>query len=163
IATLCDNPAMTVRPRLSICVFVSAACLFSQPFGGGSQGPESDLLRQGQQRLREDQTDEALALYKQAIEKFPQAAAAQSQTGGLPGLRGQDAGARGHFQKALELAATPQAKAQASRQMAMSYAFENNCKQAEKYETLWYQTSLETQDYFNAGEAANELARVCIE
>jgi len=49
------------------------------------------------------------------------------------------------------------------RNMAMSYAFENNCKEAAKYEEPLYQQYLNAKDFYNAGEIANELARVCIE
>jgi tetratricopeptide (TPR) repeat protein len=154
---------MSVRPRPSCCLVILAAALSAQQFGGLPQGPEGDLLRQGQQKLRDGNPEEALALYKQAVEKYPNSVAANNQTGVLLDLMGQYSDARKYFQKAIDSAATPQAKGQAMRQMAMSYAFENNCKQAEKYESQLYQTALDAQDFFNAGEAANELARVCIE
>jgi tetratricopeptide (TPR) repeat protein len=47
--------------------------------------------------------------------------------------------------------------------MAMSYAFENNCKGAEKYESELYDSYVAAKDFYNAGEIADELARVCIE
>jgi Flp pilus assembly protein TadD len=78
-------------------------------------------------------------------------------------LNGQYAEARKAFAKAIEIATTPQAKAQAMRSMAMSYAFENNCKEAAQYETPLYQQYLDAKDFYNAGEIANELARVCLE
>jgi tetratricopeptide (TPR) repeat protein len=78
-------------------------------------------------------------------------------------LEGKYTEARQHFAKAIEAAATPQAKARAMGAMAMSYAFENDCKGAEKYETQVYDTAVAAQDFFSAGEVANELARVCIE
>lgn len=78
-------------------------------------------------------------------------------------LNGQYADARKAFAKAIEIATTPQAKVQAMRSMAMSYAFENNCKEAATYETPLYQQYLDAKDFYNAGEIANELARVCLE
>ena len=47
--------------------------------------------------------------------------------------------------------------------MAMSYAFEGNCDGAAKYETPLYESYVAGNDFFNAGEIANELARVCLE
>jgi Flp pilus assembly protein TadD len=78
-------------------------------------------------------------------------------------LAGNYADARKAFAKAIELSTSPDAKARAMRNMAMSYAFENNCKEAAKYEEPLYQQYLDAKDFYNAGEIANELARVCIE
>ncbi len=78
-------------------------------------------------------------------------------------LAGQYTDARKAFAKAIEVAGTPRAKTQAMRSMAMSYAFENNCKEAAKYEAPIYEQYLDAKDFYNAGEIANELARVCIE
>jgi len=78
-------------------------------------------------------------------------------------LDGQYSEARRLFAKALDQASTPQAKAQAQRSLAMSYAFEGDCKSAEKYEGPLYETYLAAKSYFDAGETADELARVCID
>jgi tetratricopeptide (TPR) repeat protein len=78
-------------------------------------------------------------------------------------LNGEYAEARKLFAKAIDAATTPEAKAQAMRSMAMSYAFENNCKEAAKYETPLYQQYLDAKKFYDAGEIANELARVCLE
>ena len=78
-------------------------------------------------------------------------------------LGGQYREARQYFTKAIESASTPQAKRRALGAMAMSYAFENNCKGAEKYEGQLYEMYLAEKAFFDAGETADELARVCIE
>jgi tetratricopeptide (TPR) repeat protein len=78
-------------------------------------------------------------------------------------LDGKYGEARELFAKAIQTAANPQAKAQAERSMAMSYAFENDCKGAAKYEGPLYESYLAAKDYFAAGETADELGRVCIE
>jgi tetratricopeptide (TPR) repeat protein len=78
-------------------------------------------------------------------------------------LDGQYAEARKLFAKAIEAATTPRAKASAMRSMAISYAFERNCKEAEKSEAPLYEQYLTEKDFYNAGEIANELARVCLE
>jgi tetratricopeptide (TPR) repeat protein len=78
-------------------------------------------------------------------------------------LAGQYADARKDFATALETSSTPRAKGAALRSMAMSYAFEGNCKEATKYESQLYEMYIADQDFFNAGEIADELARVCID
>jgi tetratricopeptide (TPR) repeat protein len=47
--------------------------------------------------------------------------------------------------------------------MVISHGFEGLCKEAEPYARQAYNLQLEAKDYYNAGEVANELARVCID
>ena len=158
---------MMARP-CKLCSGVAAillcGALFAQPPGGGSgSDPAADLLRQARQKTTEGKPDEALAIYNDAILKFPTSVGARTQAGVLLDLLGRYTEARPYFAKAIEIATTPQAKAQAQRSMAMSYAFEGNCKGAAKYEGPLYQSYLDAKDWFNAGETADELARVCID
>lgn len=78
-------------------------------------------------------------------------------------LNGQYAEARRLFARAIATAPTPQAKTAAVRAIALSYAFENDCQGAIPYEKQLYEMYLEQQDFHNAGEMANELARICLE
>jgi tetratricopeptide (TPR) repeat protein len=84
-------------------------------------------------------------------------------------LDGKGAEARALFQKAIDTAATPAAKANAQRAMAMSWAFEGNCKKTGEYEQMVidYWTTRESEEPHNAfyqeGEMADEAARVCID
>jgi tetratricopeptide (TPR) repeat protein len=78
-------------------------------------------------------------------------------------LNGQYREARERFQKALDLATSAQAKAQAQRSLAVSYAFEGDCKNAVKFEGPLYESYLGAKSFFEAGETADELARVCID
>jgi len=154
---------MTFKPCLFSCVIGLSALLAQPPQQSGPPDPAADLLGQGRQKLTEGKQDEALAIYKQAVESFPKSVQANNQTGILLDLMGQYAEARKYFGKSIEIAATPQAKGQAQRAMAMSYAFEGDCKNAAKYEGPLYEQYLSAKDYFNAGETADELARVCID
>lgn len=100
-----------------------------------------------------------------------------AQPGGSPALRqasqldveGKYAEARALFQKEIDTAANPRAKAAAQRAMAMSYAFEGNCKKVGEYEqsVIDYWVTREKEEPANAfyqqGEMANEAARVCID
>jgi tetratricopeptide (TPR) repeat protein len=78
-------------------------------------------------------------------------------------LNGQYTEARRLFQQAIDAGTTPQAKAPGIRAMAMSYAFENNCAGAAPYSMQLYDMYVAANDFYNAGEMVNELARVCIE
>ena len=153
---------MNARPRYVCAAFlIFAAMLSGQP--ATSPDPATDLLKQGQQKLRDGKPEEALALYRQALTASPNSFAANNQAGVLLDLMGQYAEARKLFAKAIEVAPSPANKGQALRSMAMSYAFESNCKEAARYESQLYETYLAAKDFYNAGEIANELARVCIE
>jgi tetratricopeptide (TPR) repeat protein len=154
---------MSLKPCLFCGIFVLNGLLAQPPQQSGPPDPAADFLRQGRQKLTEGKQDEALAIYKQAVESFPKSVQANNQTGVLLDLMGRYGEARKYFGKAIEVAPTPQAKGQAQRAMAMSYAFEGDCKNAAKYEGPLYEQYLAAKDYYNAGEMADELARVCID
>lgn len=102
---------------------------------------------------------------------------AQGPGGGNPALRqgsqldvqGKGVEAREIFQKAIDSAANPSAKANAERAMAMSWAFEGNCKKTAEYENqvIDYWKTQEKDDpshaFYQEGEMADEAARVCID
>ena len=132
-----------------------------------SQDPAAELLKQAQQRLREGKHEEALGILRDAAAKAPagsqSAVSAHVQTGVVLDLMGRYEEARTHIAKGIDQAKTPEDKARAQRAMAMSYAFERNCAGASKYEAPLYESYLAEKNYFQAGEIANELARVCLE
>jgi len=82
---------------------------------------------------------------------------------------GKTAEARVIFQKLIDEASDPAAKANAQRAMAMSYAFAATAPNAVKYEEMaiayWAtREQAEPQNaFFEEGELANETARVCID
>jgi tetratricopeptide (TPR) repeat protein len=83
-------------------------------------------------------------------------------------LQGKGAEARELLQKGIDSAATPAAKANAQRAMAMSWGFEGNCKETGKYEQMVidYWVTREKDDhnaFYQEGEMADEAARVCID
>lgn len=83
--------------------------------------------------------------------------------------RGAHAEARVIFQRLIDSAATPAARAAAQRRMAMSYGFEGDCAKAIEYEekVIAYWKTREQQEpqnaFYQEGEMANEAARVCID
>jgi tetratricopeptide (TPR) repeat protein len=82
---------------------------------------------------------------------------------------GRTTEARAIIQAMIDSAAAPEAKAQAQRIMAMSYAFDGDCANTLKYEQMVvdYWKTQEQADpqhaFYQEGEAADEGARVCID
>ena len=83
--------------------------------------------------------------------------------------QGRHAEARAAFQRLIDSAATPAARAAAQRRMAMSYGFGGDCANTVKYEemVIAYWKTREREDpqnaFYQQGEMANEAARVCID
>lgn len=84
-------------------------------------------------------------------------------------LKGETAQARVVFQKIIDTATAPAAKAAAQRAMAMSYAFDGDCANTVKYESMvidYWKTREQAEPqnaFYQEGEMANEAARVCID
>ncbi len=123
-----------------------------------------------------DMTVAALAIA--ALSLSTAAAGAQGEPGAPPSpMRqaaqldrdGHTAQARRMFQAMIDSAADPAVKAQAQRAMAMSYAFDRDCANTVKFETLViaYWATREHDDpqnaFYEQGEMANEAARVCLD
>jgi tetratricopeptide (TPR) repeat protein len=83
--------------------------------------------------------------------------------------QGKHADARALFQRVMDEAPDPAAKAAAQRRMAMSYGFEGDCANAVKYHemVIGYWVTREPAEpqnaFYQQGEMANESARVCID
>lgn len=146
----------------TLVAFVILGATFTAQSPAG-QDPAADLLKQGQQMMREGKHAEALSVFRQAIAASPNSYQANSQAGVVLDLLGQYAEARKYLAKAIEVTTTDQDKTRALRSMAMSYAFESNCQGATKYASQAFDIFQAAKDAFNSGEVANELARVCLE
>lgn len=131
-----------------------------------AQPPQSnapEFIREGQKLIRAGQLEEALGLYRQELEKNPSNTAALNAAGVVLDLLGRTNEARQYFQKSAGAAPDAQARAVAWRQISMSYAFDNDCSNSARYGRMLFDYWLERGNHFAAGEAANEVARVCIE
>jgi tetratricopeptide (TPR) repeat protein len=120
------------------------------------------LVKQGQKLNNEGKQDEALKLYKQALEKSPNSYAAHLESGVALDLKGDYAAAREHLKKAIDVAPADQ-KNRALRVMAVSYAFEGKAAEAEKYEKPVFDALMAKPDFEAAAGVANELARIKLE
>lgn len=127
------------------------------------QANAPEFVREGQKLIRAGQLEDAFNLYQREIEKSPSNTAALNAAGVVLDLLGRTAEARQYFQKSADAAPDAQARAVAWRQMAMSYAFDNDCASSARYGRMLYEYWLQRGNHYNAGEAANEVARVCIE
>ena len=130
----------------------------------GQQQPEQPgFVKQGQQLMREGKVDDALALYRQTLYTSPDSFLANIAIGSVLDLTGQGKEARQYLAKAIQVADTPERKAMAQRTMAMSYAFEGNCKKTVQYEQQVFDFFGSVKNFFQQGEIADEAARVCID
>ena len=111
--------------------------------------------------MREGNLEGALALYRQTLESSPVSVPANIAAGDVLDLMGKGQDARKYFQKAIDVAEKPEQKSSAERAMAMSYAFEGNCKKTVEFEQKVFDFSV--RDLFQQGEIADEAARVCID
>jgi tetratricopeptide (TPR) repeat protein len=152
---------MAIFPRAFLVVSVSLAPLLAQTPGSQQQQPE--FMRQGQQLMREGKLDDALALYRRTLEASPNSVAANIAAGSVLDLQGRGQEGRKYFARGIEAADTPEHKAMAQRAMAMSYAFERNCKKTVEYEQQVFDIYGSEKNFFQQGEIADEAARVCIE
>jgi tetratricopeptide (TPR) repeat protein len=152
---------------LRITALVAASCLaatslLAQPPAPAAD-PASALINESQQLLRDGKADQALATARKAMASFPKSSGAHVQVGVLLDLAGQYGEARQHFKTAVDTSASPQDSNRALRAMAMSYAFEGDCKNVATYDSQVYDRNLTAGDFIGAGEVANELARACLE
>ncbi len=141
-------------------------CLLLIPAARPAQPPQPnapEFLREGQKLVRAGQLEEALQLYQREIERNPANTAALNAAGVVLDLLGRTTEARQYFQKSIDSATDEQTRAVARRQMAMSYAFDNDCASSARYGRMLYDYWLQRGNHYAAGEALNEVARVCIE
>jgi tetratricopeptide (TPR) repeat protein len=126
-------------------------------------GPRGGSIAAGPQLIREGKLDEALEVYRQGVEAAPKAVAANNGAGVVLDLLGRYEEARKYLGQAVKAAPTDLEKAQARRALAISYGFARDCRGAEKSDRGAYDYFLATSDFYNAGEVANEVGRICLE
>jgi tetratricopeptide (TPR) repeat protein len=129
----------------------------------GTQQQQPEFIKQGEQLMREGKLDDALALYRQTLQLSPDSLPANIAVGSVLDLTGKGEEARRYLWKAIQVADTPEHKAAAQRAMAMSYAFEGNCKKTAQFEQQVFNYYGSVKNFFQQGEIANEAARVCID
>ncbi len=148
----------------AVAVVLTASPLQAQ---GGRRGgpPASATLQRASDLIREGKTPEALDAVRQELKSDPASTRAASMLDTL----GATKEARTVFQRAIDTAPDPAARAAAQRSMAMSYAFDGDCANTVKYEQMvidYWKTREQAEPqnaFYQQGEMANEAARVCID
>lgn len=159
-----------MKSGLLLTLVLAATLAFAQPPAGqapaagaaANADPAMDLVKQARKLNSEGKQADALQLYRQAQEKSPELVEAWLGSGTVLDLMGRYDDARKDIEKAIRLA-KPEQKPQAMKTMAISYAFTRDAKQAAKFEVPVYDEQLAAQKYYDAGETADELARICLE
>jgi tetratricopeptide (TPR) repeat protein len=128
-----------------------------------SQQPQPEFIEKGRRLTREGKLEEALAVYRQELQGAPDSVQAHVAAGVALDLMGRGAEGRQHFTSAINAARTPQEKAGAQRRMAISYAFEGDCAGAVRFAQQVFDYHVAEKNFFQQGEIANEVARVCLE
>ncbi len=163
---VCDNQRLMCSLTRASCLafatlWLCAAVLYPQ--SSPSQAADAmELVKQGRKLNSEGKQDEALALYHKALQASPNLFEAHLATGVALDLKGDYENARHHLARAIEIA-PPKSKDQALITMAMSYAFEHKAKEAAKFEQQLFDARIAEQRFTDAGETADELARIYLE
>jgi tetratricopeptide (TPR) repeat protein len=143
-----------------------AFCAAQQPAvatpAAPAPGSAADLVQRGEKLSRDGKQDEALALYRQVLDKSPENYQANLESGAALDLKGEYAKAQEHLTKAVEVAPAD-SKEQALRALAFSYAFQGDAFKAAEPEMQVFNARLAKGDSVAAAEACNELARIYLE
>ncbi len=153
--------------RMILSVPLAAACCSAQQPAAATPPPPApgsaaDLVQRGEKLSRDGKQDEALALYRQVLEKSPDNYQAHLESGAALDLKGEYAKAQEHLTKAVEVAPAD-SKEQALRALAFSYAFQGDAFKAAEPEMQVFNARLAKGDSVAAAEACNELARIYLE
>ncbi len=154
-----------LRPfALAACAWVlGALSLAAQPPAPPAQGDDPlELVKQARKLNLDGKQDEALALYRRALERSPDLVDAHLGAGIALDLKGNYKEARLHFAKAIELAPDG-GRNQALTAMGVSYAFENDAKGSSTFYRHVFDRQMASQDLGGAAETANALGRVQLE
>jgi tetratricopeptide (TPR) repeat protein len=117
----------------------------------------------GAQLVNAGRFEEALAAFEAALRTDPKSVAANNGAGVALDLMGRYREAQPYFTAAIKASRTPLEKALAERAMAIGYGFAGDCGNAEKLERRAFQFYVETQDFPNAGDVADEIGRLCLD
>src|ERR1700735_4207552 len=123
-----------------------ALCLVAGVWAQRGGPPLPATAQRAQELLRAGNYAEAESAFRAAVAETPNSAPVYNAAGSAFDLMGKSKEAQPYFQKAIDLAATPAAKSTALRAMAMSFAFEGDCKNTAKYEDLASAYWISTQD-----------------
>lgn len=143
-------------------IFTPALCI-TAAYSQQIPREQPTFIEQGRQLTREGRLDDALSLYRTILKTIPGSLPAHTEAGIVLDFMGKGEEARQHFQKAIDLAPGAFEKANAQRDMAMSWAFTGDCGQSVRYEQTVLQYYVNKGDFYQQGQVADEAARVCLD
>lgn len=117
----------------------------------------------GVQLINTGRFEEALTAFQANLARDPKSVVANNGAAVAMDLMGRYADARPYFSAAIKAARAPLDRALAERAMAIGYGFAADCGNAEKLEKRAFEFYRETSDFPNAGDVADELARLCLD
>jgi len=117
----------------------------------------------GVQLIDAGRFEEALAAFQANLQTDPKSVAANNGAAVALDLLGRYREAQPYFTSAIKAGRTPLERALAERAMAIGYGFAGDCGNAEKMEKRAFEFYLETLDFPNAGDVADELGRLCLD
>jgi len=150
--------------RASRAVLVAAALLATaaSPLAQTPPGDPQAQIKEARKLNLEGKQDEAIALYREALMRAPDADDAHYGLGIALDLKGAYAEARQSFTRAIQLA--PEAsKEQALTAMAVSCTFSGDVRQASSFYRQVFDRQMSADNFSAAAETANALGRVYLE
>jgi tetratricopeptide (TPR) repeat protein len=162
------SPALDSRFRggdvtrfFALFLILSSITFAQAPAAGAQQGP-SEPIKEARKLVDAGKYDEAIPAFEKIAAADPKSWEAHLGIGTVLDLKGDYEQARKHIQEGIDIAPAD-SKAQGWRAMAMSYGFERDAKNVEKYGKQVFDYRQQKNDAESAAEAANELARVLLE
>jgi tetratricopeptide (TPR) repeat protein len=128
----------------------------------GAASEAADLVKRAQKLETPDTLKDALALYRQAVEKNPGQFDAYLGIGRVLDLEGQYVEARQNIQRAID-AAPETGLSPALATMAVSYAFEGNAAESARYYQQVFDRQIKAVAFDAAAGTANAAGRVYLE
>lgn len=132
------------------------------PLALPGQADPAATVAEADKLLRGGRLDQALALYRQALETDPDLYGALRGAGIVLDLQGRHRDARRHLEKAIEHAPEDR-RLQALAAMAVSYAFERRAEDAGIYFEKVFDHQASAGDLEGAAASANALGRIHLE
>jgi tetratricopeptide (TPR) repeat protein len=117
----------------------------------------------GAQLVNAGRFEEALKAFEATLQTDPKSVAANNGAGVALDLMGRYREAQPYFTAAIKASPTPLGKVLAERAMAIGYGFAGDCGNAEKLEKRAFEFYVETLDFPNAGDVADEAGRLCLD
>ena len=150
---------MRPYPTLLVAALLLSACA---PAGAQPAPDPLALVQQGRRLVTDGKLDEALALYRQALERQPDLADAHLAAGIALDLLGRFKEARAHLSEAIEHA-PPELKANTLSAIAISHTFERRVADAAALYQQVFDLESEAGRPAAAAAAANALGRLYLE